>query len=113
MLSQVLSFALDIQGLVESPMQTIYTSTLMALSFLDTPEFEPPGSEYKGMSSTANQKYLSLIPTLSVAFGILSIITYSRRAINMAKIWESEAESEVHTWMMCFITTATFRIQVR
>ena len=108
----MLHFSHDIQGLVESSIQTICTTTLMVLSFLDTPATESKDDKYIWTNVYGYNISFSFAPMVSLAFGFLSIIVYSGRAIRMRNIWKSATESEADTLILFMIATGLFRIQV-
>ena len=108
----MLLFAHGIQGLLESSAQTIFTTVLMTLSYVDTPEKESEDDEYVWTNAFSSSISFSFVPMLSVACGILSIIINSGRAIKIIEICMSVTKSQKCSWIFFIISTALFRIQV-
>ena len=109
----MLQFSHEVQGLVESSIQAIYTTALMVLSFLDTPDAESMEDKYIWANVYGYEISFTFVPMVSLVFGFLSIIVYSGRAIRMQNIWKSATKSEADTWILFMIATGLFRIQVR
>ena len=105
-------YAHDVKGLVEAPMQAVYTLTLISLRFLDTPH-KSSQDERLILKNTFGQSIsLSFFPIMSLTFSLIAIIVKSGRAIKILEIWKSKRKREVMTWVCCICSTAIFRIQV-
>ena len=87
---QVVAYAHDCQGLLESPLQAVYTLTLMAVGVLPTPLEESESSSWLLKNSSGQIISVSFWPALSVAFSFLSIIINCARAVNAIELNKKE-----------------------
>jgi hypothetical protein len=105
-------YAHDVKGLVEAPMQAVYTLTLISLRFLDTPQKSSKDDRLIFKNSFGQSISLSFFPIMSLAFSFVAIVIKSGKAIKILDIWKSKRKREVLTWICCICSTAIFRIQV-
>ena len=70
-------------GLLESPMQIIYTLTLMAIGVLPTPREESAIGSWTYTSYNGQDISVSFWPSLSVALSFLSIAYHCVKTVNI------------------------------
>ena len=103
----------NVKGLVEAPMQAVYTLTLISLRFLDTPQKSSKDEKFILKNSFGQAISFSFFPVMSLTFSFIAIIVKSGHAIKILEIWKSKGKREVLTWVCCICSTAIFRIQVQ
>jgi hypothetical protein len=87
---KAVAYAHDCQGLLESPLQVIFTLTLMALGLLPTPREESIKSSLTIYNSFGQAISVSFWPSLSVALSFFSIIVNCARTINVLNFHTGE-----------------------
>ena len=109
---QVVMYSHSVKGLVEAPMQAVYTLTLISLRFLDTPQKKSEDDKLILKNSFGQEISLSFFPVMSLTFSFIVIIVKSGQAIKIQELCKSIGKREVLTWVCCICSTAIFRIQV-
>jgi hypothetical protein len=98
--------------MIEAPIQSIYTLTLIALGYLDTPQKSSRNKKLILQNSFGLSVSLSFLPMMSLAFSFLAIVVNAGRGIMILDIWKKEKKAEVVSWILLLISTSIFRIQV-
>ena len=109
---RVISYSHDCQGLLESPLQLIFTATLICLDVLPTP-YEKTREEQQWVleNSFGATLNISFVPLLSIAFSFISIMVNTIQANNIIGA-QGLGLRRTLTWILYLSTTILFRVQI-
>ncbi len=107
----VAAYAKEAQGLLEAPMQLIFTTTLVCLRILPTPFEEVDSDKYVWENSYGGRINLSFVPVASIVFSLLMIVVNASKAAFSDDLSFNPASVRSSTSVLLFVmTNVLFRL---